>query len=356
MGRVTSRPRSRSPVIRSVTRVAFSVEPSSSASGCLAPSMPMPSATTQVCSPKCTPSTMNATRSRSSRPAAHQLGQRGLGRGDEPARHRRLASRRRPRPPRPARPAPARGRSGATTGPASIFSSASWPRISVRGEQVIGRQVQLPGPVGGPHPGPGHRHPAPAQGDRPGLGAVPVPGPLRVVPAVRPAQPRPRPRRTSRPSPAGRCRRPGPAGPPSPPRRSRPSTRSPAPGTATSPAAGQAGHGGGSSGRCCSRRSLSFVVFLAVHPSPTTRQAPGGGPPLSSSTKAGTSSPEGMNASLLCLHVLPAWEPGHMKLLMMCWTAEMALASTVTLPAPAIRACSSPLRTCIFGRSLCASC
>ena len=67
MGLVTSRPRSRSPVIRSVTRVAFSVEPSSTASGCLTPSMPMPSATTQVCSPKCTPSTMNATRSRSSR-------------------------------------------------------------------------------------------------------------------------------------------------------------------------------------------------------------------------------------------------------------------------------------------------
>ena len=39
---------------------------SSTASGCFVPSMPMPSATTQVCSPKCTPSTMNATKSRSS--------------------------------------------------------------------------------------------------------------------------------------------------------------------------------------------------------------------------------------------------------------------------------------------------
>src|ERR1019366_8216425 len=36
-GLVTSRPRSRSPVIRSVTRVAFSVEPSSIASGVLGP-------------------------------------------------------------------------------------------------------------------------------------------------------------------------------------------------------------------------------------------------------------------------------------------------------------------------------
>jgi len=34
---VTSRPRSRSPVFRSVTRVAFSVEPSPTASGCLTP-------------------------------------------------------------------------------------------------------------------------------------------------------------------------------------------------------------------------------------------------------------------------------------------------------------------------------
>ena len=66
MGLVTSRPRSRSPVIRSVAKVAFSVEPSSTASGCLVPSMPMPSATTQVCSPKCTPSIISATRSRSS--------------------------------------------------------------------------------------------------------------------------------------------------------------------------------------------------------------------------------------------------------------------------------------------------
>jgi hypothetical protein len=49
--------------------------------------------------------------------------------------------------------------------------------------------VQLPGPVRGPHPGPRHRQPAPAQRDRPGLGAVPVPGPLWVVLAVRPTQP-----------------------------------------------------------------------------------------------------------------------------------------------------------------------
>ena len=70
MGRVTSRPRSRSPTIRSVTRVVFSVEPSTSAIGCLTPPMSMPSATMQVCSPKCTPSTMSATRSSPDRSAA----------------------------------------------------------------------------------------------------------------------------------------------------------------------------------------------------------------------------------------------------------------------------------------------
>ena len=67
---MTSRPRSRSPTISSVTRVAFSVEPSTSDNGCLTPSMSIPRATMQVCSPKCTPSTMNATRSSPDRSAA----------------------------------------------------------------------------------------------------------------------------------------------------------------------------------------------------------------------------------------------------------------------------------------------
>ena len=70
MGRVTSRPRSRKPTISSVTRVAFSVEPSTSDNGCFVPSMSIPRATTQQCSPKCTPSTINATRSTVDRSAA----------------------------------------------------------------------------------------------------------------------------------------------------------------------------------------------------------------------------------------------------------------------------------------------
>ena len=44
--------------------MAFSVEPSSIANGTFVPSMVIPNATTQTWSAKCTPSTMNATRSR----------------------------------------------------------------------------------------------------------------------------------------------------------------------------------------------------------------------------------------------------------------------------------------------------
>jgi hypothetical protein len=49
--------------------VAFSVEPSSIASGTLVPSIVIPNATTQTCSPKWTPSTMKATRSKLDRSA-----------------------------------------------------------------------------------------------------------------------------------------------------------------------------------------------------------------------------------------------------------------------------------------------
>src|SRR5665811_444134 len=62
--------RSPSPVSRSVTTVVFSVEPSTSPSGCLTPSMPIPSAATHRCSPKWTPSIINATRSSPDRSTA----------------------------------------------------------------------------------------------------------------------------------------------------------------------------------------------------------------------------------------------------------------------------------------------
>ena len=70
---MTSRPRSRSPTHSSVTKVVFSVEPSTSANGCLTPSMSMPRATTQHDSAKWTPSTINATRSSPDRSAAASL-------------------------------------------------------------------------------------------------------------------------------------------------------------------------------------------------------------------------------------------------------------------------------------------
>src|SRR5674476_330383 len=63
IGRVVSSPRPRRSVSRSVTTVVFSVLPSTSPRGCLVPSMPIPSATTHRCSPKWTPSIINATRS-----------------------------------------------------------------------------------------------------------------------------------------------------------------------------------------------------------------------------------------------------------------------------------------------------
>src|SRR5216683_2918450 len=55
-------------------------------------------------------------------------------------------------------------------------------------EQVVAGQVQLPGPVGGPHPWPGHRDAAPAQGDRPCLTAMPAARPASVVLALRAVQ------------------------------------------------------------------------------------------------------------------------------------------------------------------------
>src|SRR4051795_3925030 len=70
IGLVVSRPRSRSPVSRVLTTVVFSVDPSINPSGCLVPSMSMPSATTHRCSAKYTPSIINATRSKSVRSLA----------------------------------------------------------------------------------------------------------------------------------------------------------------------------------------------------------------------------------------------------------------------------------------------
>jgi hypothetical protein len=134
------------------------------------PSMPMPSATTQQCSPKCTPSIISPT-SQGRQVLGQQLGQRGLGRGDEPAgdgrlrgahhglldtradrlQVHRIAPRRRP-------------------GQHALHRHTP-EHIGVR-EQLIGGHRSLTGAIA--HPRPAHRHPAPAHAHRPG--PVPVAG------------------------------------------------------------------------------------------------------------------------------------------------------------------------------------
>jgi len=120
--------------------------------------------------------------------AAHQLAKRGLGGGDEPAGHRRLRGRRGrllhglPRGLQAA-PVAARRQAGQHLLHGQLAEDLG------RGEQVIRRQVQLTGPVGRPHPRPGHWHPPPAQSHRSGAGAMPVPRPIHVVPAIRATQP-----------------------------------------------------------------------------------------------------------------------------------------------------------------------
>ena len=264
---MTSRPRSRRPTISSVARVAFSVEPSTSANGCLTPSISMPSATTQVCSPKCTPSTMNATRS-NGQVGAHQLRERGLGRRDEPPRHRR--SRRRGRGLlgagadrfQPGRVVP--GRQLASICPAPSARAPRCPRTARR------PGPELAGTVGCAHPRPRHRHPRPPNAPS-ALVAVPV--------AVRCGSWRPRGPHTAATSfsDRGHHLQPAPTARASSPSRmsaaSRPAPRSPS-------AARRAGScRSPDSGSSCARRSPSSWCSWPITRVPTARQGSGGGPP-----------------------------------------------------------------------------
>ena len=86
---MTSRPRSRSPTISSVTRVAFSVEPSTSDNGCLIPSMSMPEGDHAGVLAEVHPVDHQRHQVQPGQVRGQQLGQRGLGRRDEPPRHRR---------------------------------------------------------------------------------------------------------------------------------------------------------------------------------------------------------------------------------------------------------------------------
>ena len=182
IGRVVSRPRSRKPTSSSRAKVVFSVEPSTRASGCLVPSRAMPKATTQVCSAKWTPSTSRQTRSRLGQIRGQQLGQGGVGHGEnrrdtadfespgglfdlgadrlEPDR---AAARRQPAQ-HPLQREPAQ-------------------QLGAR-EQLVGGHRQLPGAVGGPDPGPLDGHAPATKGHRALLVAVPHGAPVRVVLAL----------------------------------------------------------------------------------------------------------------------------------------------------------------------------
>jgi hypothetical protein len=158
---------------------------STSARGCLVPSRSMPSVTTQVCSPKWTPSIIRQTRSRSLRsrasrsanavwvpaqtaarsPTSSAGGSLVDARADrlEPDR---VAARRQPAQ-HPLQRQPAQQLGGR--------------------EQLVGGYRQLTRPVGGTHPGPLDRHAAAAQGHQAVLVAVAHRRPVGVVLALGPA-------------------------------------------------------------------------------------------------------------------------------------------------------------------------
>ena len=226
---MVSRPRSRSPISRSVTSVVFSVEPSTSASGCLVPSMPIPSATTHRCSPKCTPSIINATRSSPDRSAASS----SASAVSVAATNRRetadllvavaACSTCSPDRLQPDRVAAGRepGQHPAHRHPAQHLGG---------GEQLIGGHRQLAGTVDGAHPRPG----SPAPAARPGSPSRPR-VPCRTAPRSGSCLPfGPHTAVTSASIIAGHHLQPGrrpraPAVPRACPRRSRPSPHSPSP-------------------------------------------------------------------------------------------------------------------------------
>src|ERR1035437_10382145 len=172
IGRVVSRPRSS----RSVTTVVFSVLPSTSPKGYLVPSMPIPNATTHRCSPKWTPSIINATRSRlpsgaaSSSPRAVSVS----------ATNRRetadlLADRFEP------------DRVTATRQAAEHLAHRHPAQDLAAAEQVIGRHGHFTA-TGGTHPRPLDADSTPAQSDRAALTTVTHRCALWVVFAARSAR------------------------------------------------------------------------------------------------------------------------------------------------------------------------
>src|SRR4051794_31084132 len=187
IGLVVSRPRSRSPVSRVLTTVVFSVDPSTNPSGCLVPSMSMPSATTHRCSAKYTPSIINATRSKSVRSLASRSVSAVSVMATNSPGDRRLAGRPRRLLDRLA--------DGLQAGP--VVPGREPAEHPLHGhppeqfgavEHLLRRHRQLTAAVGRADSRSAYRHPSAAQGDRPGFGAVPGRRAVRVVLALQTAR------------------------------------------------------------------------------------------------------------------------------------------------------------------------
>jgi hypothetical protein len=168
IGRVGSRPRSRSPTVARGPRWRSRWRPPPG-QGCLVPSTPMPNATTQVCSPKCPPSISNATRSNPLRSALMSSARR-CGSWRQTAA-RPPSARCRTRPGRPdadrLQPDPIAARRQPAQHPLQCQPTQ---QLGAR-EQLVGDHRQLAGAVGGTDPGPldsgcaGRRgSPSPARG------------------------------------------------------------------------------------------------------------------------------------------------------------------------------------------------
>ena len=172
---MTSNPRFRRPTMRSATRVAFSVDPLDDGQRVLTVG--------QVDAEGDHPAVVIDHERDQVRPVergGQQLGQRRLGRRHEPPGHRRLARRAGGGLDRSADrlqtgPIMPRRQPGQHPGRRQLTKHLG------AADQLIRRHRQLPGPVDGPHPRPLDRHPPAADGARPGLGAVPVADPIRVV-------------------------------------------------------------------------------------------------------------------------------------------------------------------------------
>ena len=179
----TSRPRSTRLASSVVATVAFSVEPSQSPSGCLTPSVSIPSATTQQRPLSSIPSSISDRQAQVTERAAHQLDQVLARARHELARYRRLARRAGDLVDLLAdRLARARiaARRDAGEHPLEHHVAQGVARREVR----IGRELDLVLTVDGARPRPAHRHALAAERDLAALVAMPHRGAVGDVAAL----------------------------------------------------------------------------------------------------------------------------------------------------------------------------